>query len=289
MVGDTYSVSEIAMIKSYTQDAGMSLILFPKPDLGNRSMTAYWADAQLTHDWWLDWFEMYSRLVRNYAFLSEQLGLDTLILGGSSVSPALPNGRLPDGGLSNTPYAMSDRWAGLVADIRTIYSGKIVFALSENLENLEAYAFLANVDGVLVEMDNALSSSPNPDLANLQLRVAEKLDQSLSKIFQTYNRPVILGLHYTSIDGSATDCVSLSKRCNDLVNDAPAGSLPVDLNEQADIYSAFFSESLKRDWITGIVSMEFEPSVLVRDASASIRGKPAFDVLSYYNNQVIQN
>ena len=63
----------------------------------------------------------------------------------------------------------------------------------------------------------------------------------------------------------------------------------VDLNEQADIYTAILDTVVEREWISGVMAMGYYPAVIVHDNSTSIHGKPAMNVLSYYFNTVISN
>jgi len=73
----------------------------------------------------------------------------------------------------------------------------------------------------------------------------------------------------------------------ELIENRSSDSLSIDLNEQADIYTAILNTIVDREWITGAVSQGYYPVVIVKDASISTRGKPAMDVLSYYFNEVI--
>jgi hypothetical protein len=63
---------------------------------------------------------------------------------------------------------------------------------------------------------------------------------------------------------------------------APQTQMAVDLQVQADIYSAVLATAGSRDWITGIVSQGYYLPAQLQDASTSIYGKPAEDVLWYW-------
>ena len=286
--GNSYNVNELKELHTYAQESGMQMILFPQLRFENETIYDYWEKAPLTFNFWSDWFDSYSQFILNYAYLSEQLGLNTLVIGGSSISPSLPNGILPSGNPSNTPYDMNDRWLGLISEIRKVYQGRIIFAISDDLGNIDKYGFLKDVDSVLLLMDAALSSTNSPNLDQLESGAADFLDNRAIKLVQTTNKPVMLGLLYASVDGSASNCANLPRNCAGMLDRSSRMTLSSDLNEQADIYSAIISESLKRDWISGIFSMLFDPAVIVRDAGYSIRGKPAYDVFSYFNNRVIK-
>jgi hypothetical protein len=288
--GDTFSSSEIQSYYNYAQQAGMNLTLYPALASINSSEAFLWDEIDTSYNGWSDWFVAYTQMVKNYAYLSEQLGLQLIIIGGPSVAPAFPNGRLPNGNPSNTPYDFSERWSDLITDVRGIFNGQIIFSLPEaTLKASEAYRFLGDVDAIMIEVDSALTTNADADLQKISSGAAKLLDESLSEPYQTFNKPIIIGLEYSAIDGSASNCVGYTKNCKDLLSEVRgiADSLPVDLTEQAMIYQAIYSQALSRDWISGIFSLGYNPSVIVRDAGPSVRGKPALDVMAYYNNQII--
>jgi len=291
--GDTYSAAEIQEYYSYAQQAGMDLILYPTISNTKQSAGSLWEKIDTSYNGWEDWFLEYAQMIENYAYLSEQIGLKLLIIGGPATAPAFPNGRLPDGNPSNTPYDISERWSTLISDIRQVYNGQIIFALPDNtVEDSNAFGFLESVDAIMIHVDSALITNSDADLQQITSGASKLLDTSLSEIYQTYNKPMLLGLSYSSVDGSASNCIEYAKNCKELLledNATSTDSLPIDLYEQAMIYQAFYSQVLSRDWIVGIFSLGYNPSVIVRDAGPSVRGKPALDVMAYYNNQIILN
>jgi len=285
--GETYSTIEINDIINYAQQAELEIVLFPKPDHKGLSTAYYWAEINTSYDGWGDWFNDYEKMIRNYAYLSQDRNLKFMIIGGQLVAPALPEGQFPDGSPSNTPYDIADQWTDLISEVRSIFSGQIIFALPDSLSSQESYSFLQNVDAVMVLTESAVSENDGQDYEQLTSDVSNFLDQTIYNLYQNYNKPVLLGLSYSALDGSATNCVDLQASCAELLL-ADQETASIDLDEQASIYNAFYSQSLSRDWIVGIFSMEYEPAVIVRDGGISTRGKPAFDVITYYNNHVIQ-
>ncbi len=287
--GESFSSIEIRDYITYAQEAGMDLVLYPTPNIEDSA--TYWATIDTSYNGWLDWFKSYSQMVLNYAYLSEQEGLKIITLGGPDTIPALPNGRFSDGSPSNVPYDMSDRWNTLISSVREIYSGQIIFALPSSINLIESLDFLQSVDAVMVIIDSSIVVDKEADFEKISMGAATLLDDSISSIFKTYNKPVLLGLYYSAIDGSASNCINDVKDCEKLLSDLnnSAESPPIDLIEQAMVYHAFYNQSLTRDWVIGILSMGYNPSVILRDAGVSVRGKPALDVMAYYNNNVIQD
>ncbi len=286
----TYTYNEISKLNNYAQEAGMGLILFPQLDLNKSTLSEYWSRIDTSYNGWAKWFETYTRFIMNTAYSANELKHDYLIIGGELVFPALPNGQFPDGTPSNTPYDMADRWTNLISEIQETYGGNLIFAIPDTFGNIEQCSFLHNVEAIMVVTDTALTANPSENYDGIHRGAERLLDENITSILQMYNKPIILGLQYGAIDGSATNCMDYESTCHALLSGESASQeYSIDLSEQADIYRAFYTASLTREWIGGIISLGYNPAVVVRDASFSVRGKPAMDVLSYYNNQIIQD
>ena len=281
------SNQDILNIYNYAQDAGLILALYPQPTFLDLTNSEYWANAPLTYNWWVEWFSQYERFILNYADFAQRNNIEKFIFGGDSVLPALPNGRLSNGNPSNTPYDFPEKWNTLIEKVRAKYSGQIIFSLPSYLVEDIDHEFLVQVDAIMVENASALTSSSSPSIDDLKSKFTQILDQSIYKIYDRFQKPIIIGIKYPSIDGSASDCINYDSPCLELVENRTSESLSIDLNEQADIYTAILDTIIDREWITGVVSQGYYPAVIVKDASISARGKSAMDVLSYYYNEVI--
>ena len=275
---DAYSI-DIVKFKEKANEAGLTLAIYPQINPGE-PIDNYWSSSSLSYNWWQKWFDQYERFIINYVDFSELNGINTVIIGGNSVSAAFPNGKLPNGNYSNTPYDFKDRWTKLIEKIRSRFSGQIGFALpySPKLENTPE--FISSADFIYLELDSALTDSNTPTLDNLANRFSAILDEDIYKLYAIYQKPVILGLDYYSLDGSASNCVNSNSACSNL------NSGSIDVAEQADIYQAILKTSISRPWVYGLVSIGFNPSAAVQDGSDSIHGKPAMQVLSYYFNKL---
>ena len=276
---------EIISLLKLSNEAGLNFSIYPQ--MGSSGfIDNYWATAELSYNWWQRWFENYQRFILNYVDFSAQNGINTMIIGGNSVSPAFPNGKLPNGVLSNTPYDFADKWTNLINLIRARFPGQLGFALpySSNLD--QAPGFISSVDFIYLEMDSALTDSSSPSVGELEIRFENILDTEAYKLYATYQKPVVLGIDYFAIDGTASNCLNSSIHCEDLYNSSQRDSLAVDTNEQADVYQGIMKAAIARPWIYGIVSKGYNPAVGVQDASNSVHGKPAMQVISYYFNNL---
>lgn len=281
------SEQDISKLYNYAQDAGLTFALYPKLMYSDQSSDDYWSSASLSYNWWLEWFSQYERFIINYANFAQENEIEVFLFGGESILPALPHGRLSNGNPSNTPYNFDEKWNSLADKVRTEFSGKIIFSIPSYLADSIDHEFLMQVDAIMVENASALTSSYSPSIDELKYRFSQVLDQSIHKIYTRFQKPIIIGIKYPSIDGSASDCINYGNSCSDLAESAAAGNISIDLDEQADIYTAILDTIIDRDWITGVISQEYYPAVTVMDASISARGKPAMGVLSYYFNEVI--
>jgi len=282
------SNQEITKMYNYAQEAGLILALYPQPAFSNLTKNEYWNNVPLTYNWWTEWFSQYERFILNYADFAQNNNIEIFIFGGESILPALPNGRLSNGNPSNTPYDFPEKWNALVEKVRSKYTGQLIFSLPSYIVEEIDHQFLVQVDTIMVENSSALTSSISPSIDDLKYQFTQILDQSIYKIYSRFQKPIIIGIKYPSIDGSASDCTNYDNPCLDLVESRSFDNLLIDIYEQADIYTAILDTIIDRDWIIGVVSQGYYPAVMVKDASISVRGKPAIDVLSYYYNKVIR-
>jgi hypothetical protein len=271
---------DIQSLVRLSNEAGLNFALFPQINAGNNPNN-YWTKAELSYNWWQRWFSSYQRFILNYIDFASQQGINSIIIGGDCVSPAFPKGKLPNGSFSNTPYDFDEKWLGLISEIRSRYSGQIGFALPATALD-QTPAFITQFDFIYVEMSGALSDSTTPEVSDLRSRTANVMDAEIYKLYATYQKPVILGIDSTSIDGTASDCGNFNLPCSIVLRDTPNETLPVDASEQADVYRAILQEAAARPWILGVVSQGFNPAVAVLDASSSVHGKPAMQVLSAF-------
>ena len=285
--GSDLLFSDYDAVDDFINEAGLTLGMYPQPRF-DTSTTEYWNNADRSFNWWPDWFARYERFILNYADYAEAHDIQTLIIGGSEVAPAFPGGKLANGNSSNAPYDIGNKWNTLIDEVRTRFSGQLFFALPYTNNVDDAPDFLSKVDGIYVEMSTALSASNSPTLEELKSRTSAILDSAVYNLYAVYQKPIIIALDYPSLDGSASNCLNYSNSCQEFLQTTETPLKYVDQQEQAQVYQAMFEESLQRTWIYGLVSQGYNPAVQVLDNSASIYGKSAEIVLSYYFNSLGQ-
>ncbi len=278
---------DLDKILAFTKETNLSLGLYPQP----RFITGtddYWYKVERSYNWWIDWFQHYERLILHYADYAELNGIQTLVIGGSAVSPAFPEGKLANGNASNSPFDAEDLWSALIVKIRTRFTGQLFFALPYSSNMDTSYGFLKEVDAIYVEMNTALTTSESPNLGELRERFSAILDNDIYKLYAAHQKPLILALKYASLDGSASNCLSSSSSCEKFLRSESNPLAGTDLEEQALVYQAIIGEAVQRNWIYGLVSQGYMPSVMIEDHSWSTYGKPAGVVLSHYYNSLVR-
>lgn len=274
------------------QDGGLKVALNPTPQFPT-SVDEWWRNAPRDFSWWLVWFERYRNFAVHHADLAAKTNAEVLILGGDWIAPALPGGLLADGTSSGVPDDAGLRWRALIQDIRARYNGRIAWALPSSQALNNSPAFLENVDLIYIQFSPPLSGELDPAQSTLEAEAARILDTEIFPLHTELGIPVVLSVAYPSADGGNTGCLDDpgSDSCLEFIDlSRPNEDIPgiaIDLQEQADIYSALLNVVNNRDWISGFVSRGYYPPAALQDKSTSIHGKPAEEVIKTWYPRLI--
>lgn len=270
---------------SQARELNMNVALFPTPRFATDPQ-AFWEAAPKTGDWWTAWFNHYRAFLVNYADLATQSGAQALILGGEWLGPAVPDGGAAGG--NGAPADASVRWASIITEVRTHFRGTLYWALPYEQETVTLpLDILAEADGVYLLWKVGLSDSTTPSKTEMTEEAGRLLDTSLSPLASSLGKPVLLALAYPSVNGAARGCLADDQGgCLDWRQFSPPNpenaSYYVDLQLQADIYESVLNAVNERPWVAGFVSRGYYPPTILQDKSASVRGKPAADLLWYW-------
>jgi len=111
----------------------------------------------------------------------------------------------------------------------------------------------------------------------LTAAAGQLLDTDIQPFQAALQKPVILAVAAPSVDNAA------SASLPDSALFQPGGTqAPVNLQAQTDVYTALLMAVNDRTWVGGFVSRGYYPPVVLQDASASVHGKPAADLLWYW-------
>lgn len=276
---------DLTQSMSWAGQRNLELAIFP---ISYDPITAdeWWAKAARDAGWWQSWFDRYRTFILHHAVLAAQTNAKALILGEPGITPALPGGKLADGAPSGVPGDAEERWRGLIADVRTIYHGSLLWAVEydEGLKNPPK--FLSDVDQIYVLWSAGLAQNNAPPSDELVNEFGRLLDEQLQPFYNSVQKPVVLAISYPSVDGAAKGCIDANGQCLPFdvldLSSSDTASVAVDLQEQMEIYNSALIAINQRDWIGGVVSRGYYPAAALQDKSTSIRGKPAADVLWYW-------
>ncbi|HEY62300.1 MAG TPA: carboxypeptidase-like regulatory domain-containing protein [Anaerolineae bacterium] len=269
----------------------------------------WWINAPRDFSWWVSWFDQYKSFVLHHARLAEMYGVNTLIIGGDWLNPALPNGELANDSNSGVPLDAADRWETLLHEIREVYTGTLAWELSTPDGIKNPPAFINQLDQIYLQFDGQLSSNKDANLESIENNLTSILEdevlpfwlswtptsdgKNISSNTHTINNkaPLILEIAYPSADGGITgclpdpiiDCIKPTSM-NFPAPDYPR--IPLDLTEQADAYNSILTISNHYSWIGGLVSQGYYPPASLLDKSTSIHGKPAETVLEYWFHRI---
>jgi hypothetical protein len=265
---------------------GLNTALFPAFHYP-KTADVWWEEAVRDFSWWVSWFELYRSFILNQALLATQTGSSALILGDPSIMPSLPDGTLANGNTSQTPEDTLARWRILIQEIRQIYSGSIWWALQYPQDISNPPPFLMDVDGFYILWSAPLVANDQTNLDAMTAQAASILDEKILPLQQTYNKPIILAIEYPSAQGGSTGCLpGLESDCLDLSLLTPGNPDPShisrDFTDQENAYNAVFLAIKDRPWVSGIISQDYYPPLVLQDKSASIHGKPGRGVLWFW-------
>lgn len=242
---------EMLGFASQARTRGLNVAVYPQPRFAI-PVEEWWAEAARDDPgWWPVWFAEYRTFVLHHAELAARGEAQALILGGDWLAPALPGGKLSDGSESGVPADAEKRWRDLFAEVRSRFGGALLWSLSnQGIE--KPPPFLDAVD-------------------QLYLTLTLEPGQSFSSI---------LGMDLGGwLDGVAWPAQLLATKPVTLAVELPASP---DLQMQVNLYHTALSAAAERDWISGFVARGYYPPAALKDAGASVHGKPASDLLQIW-------
>ncbi|SFE58913.1 Ig-like domain-containing protein [Thermophagus xiamenensis] len=252
---------------------------------------------QLSDDFWEDWFSEYSRILKEYAQTAESKGVEWISLGhGLSYATA------PDAFSSETLY--ESHWNELMNEVRSVYSGKIAYfgvarpftAINyegssewqyfEDDSYTDSFVALFDAFGIVV---SSVTEITNPSVSQIKDAMNGILNH-----FSGFSKPLIVWVWAPSVDGAANTYGHLEPVLDVSV---AANNWNVDFYEQADLYHGILqavNESSVN--IQGVIShgymyydrfTKYEPRDMntAFEKSASVRGKPAEEIIRYWFNE----
>jgi len=232
-------------------------------------------------DRWDELFESFQEYADHYAAMGERLGVQILCLGTEleSMTHADPEG-LPD---------PDRRWRELIANVRSIYSGKLTYSCAVMGSWDNPFSSPVNVtfwdalDYIGMEFYRGLSNSYSPSLEMLKEGVRDTFARFAKPLVEKYGRPILIP------EMGHMQCDGANMRPYMPFNPS---SLTADLEEHAEIYEAVISVveelALEEDYMAGVYvwngmlvypNDDLTPDPLGSCTTTAIWGTPAEQVI----------
>jgi len=218
----------------------------------------------------------FSELNINYAHLASNLDEEKFIIDISSIYPFLqkPN----DGEINTTQswFMLSE----IIAEVKNIFAGDVICSLPVSYSIPFPSDLFISCDELYFLFDSTVTSQVS--FQDINNGIGSILDDQILPAYKSSPKPIFIGFSASSKSPDISNNSYLYDPANLSPQNSRALSEEVDLNYQALVYNAFLNEIMERDWIKGVVARDFYAPLKLTDASSSINGKPAMDVIWYW-------
>ena len=252
----TPSDASVADLITSAHDLGLKVMLKPHVDLFKDA--AHWRGQigpRFTAADWAAWFDSYRTFILHYAQIAHELKAEQFCVGCE---------------LSST-VSHKMEWRRLIALIREVYHGPLVYADNQIEENPDAVAFWDALDFIGMDTYPTLTKMVHPSLQSLHRGWFSYL-QKLRDLAKRWNKPLIITeIGYRSIRGGAQNPWDWQREG------------PVDLNVQKVCYEAALLMTSGKPWLSGVYFWQWMPDPGhggPNDTGYSPHRKPAEKVLS---------
>jgi hypothetical protein len=269
-------IHDIIEINSMVESLDMNLILSPifegKSDL--ILISSYNSNNSLEN---MALKDQYKEIILSYAQLASNLNEEDYIIDLSFYGYSNPHES--NSGIIFENLALQEL-PKLIGEVKSIYSGHVVCSLPLNYLGVFPSGLLSTCDALYFQIDLALFQPAS--FEEVKNHIGLIVDEKISPIHGANPKPVYIGFSAPSIAPEESNGLNLTDGKIMSPQNLRSFSGNVDLEYQALVYNAFMNEIIEREWIKGMVARSFYAPLKLTDASISINGKPAMDVLWYW-------
>jgi hypothetical protein len=212
--------------------------------------------AMKTDTAWQKWFSNYERFILHYASLAQQNKIELLCIGTE---------------LQQTTQREKE-WRWLIAKIRNVYKGKLIYAANFH-EEFERIRFWDALDYIGIQAYFPLAKNPEAPIAELIKNWSVPV-AAIEKIQTRYSKPVIFTeIGYRSDADAAVEPWRWPQH---------GAQVAVSNESQANCYEAFFRAVWNKPWLAGVYFWKWYPHGPHRQAALDFtpQGKPAEKVMA---------
>ncbi|WP_180270833.1 glycoside hydrolase family 113 [Sporanaerobium hydrogeniformans] len=231
--------------------------------------------GSLINTYWDQWFAEYERILLEYASWCEKYNVDLLVLGEYQGNPSYKIG--------------GQRWEKLIANIRKVYSGKLVAVVNVygDTPEVKELSFANQLDYININFQENYSKKSNPTVSEFKQEQETKFDQIIEPLYRQYTKKIIITVSYKSAANWA----------NQPWFEVTTAQLDIqrDFGLQARMYEGLFQALEDEPWIEAVWSngyywMQSYDYINGRlnaiDKGQSIRSKPAAQVCYKWANKL---
>jgi hypothetical protein len=259
---------QISNAKAYN----LKVALFPRFEFSNNT-NDFWNMGTKDTAWWNEWNSEYRSFILNFAELAKGSSADAIILGGEEISQAIDS-------------PIRDQFKTLISDIRSRFGGTIIWAIQYPSNIRQIPDWLTDIDIVYIQIDGLKVGKSGSSIDEMTASFDKILQEFAQPIKQSSDKPVVIGLVFPSTSISTNGCVQINSTCATINQlDQPSEvlrSLIVDLQSQETAYESVLKAINQSLWVNGFVTTHYYLPAKLQDASNSIHGKPAEDVVRYW-------
>jgi len=247
------------------REAGIHTMLKPHVWLHRKSAGGWRGEiAMKSEEDWRRWFDNYRVFILHYARLAEINGIEALCVGTE---------------LGETATRRPDDWRRLIAEVRRVYHGKLLYAANWYRE-FEEIPFWDRLDYIGIQAYFPLSEEGRVSMAELRSAWTPHR-KAIERVQARYGKPVIFTeIGYRSVHDTTVEPWKWPdrpwRRDHDDETDGDIGPDAGGLEAQDDAYRAFFETFWNESWFAGAYFWKWYPD----GASATgddftPQGKPA--------------
>jgi hypothetical protein len=268
IAGRDLSTAEIGSTIEQARKQNLSAVIFPRLVQAPQSVIA--APAPDTGGVNLSqWAEMLPRFYGHFARIAEQNAAQYLIVDGSYLN-----------------WRDEASVVELLINLRQQFHKQILLAAPN--ADLASYPpeLLKQFDGYYLLLGCPLFVDAE-DMNTYGVKTANLLDKTIWPLIGASGKPVLVGLNFAAVDSAGAQCRQISSEWKETGTGYPTlKDAPANLQTQTELYNAVLSSVVTRAWITGVISRGLAMDSASTDASSSVHGKPAADVLWYWFEQM---
>jgi len=202
---------------------------------------------------WDIWFNSYEDYMLYYARLAEHTGVELFCVGTE---------------LKSSIKKQPERWRKLIANIKTVYSGKLTYAANWH-DEYEYIDFWNELDFIGIQAYFPLTKNKNPDLETIAQGWAKHIDK-LEKLNRTYQKPIL----FTEV-GYRSDVSATVKPWEWGSTFSVLHKKKSDRTQQL-AFEALFKQLWTKEWFAGVYIWQWDHRSTKDGAATNLDFSPRF-------------